>query len=337
MSRSGQNPMKWLPVDGEPSRVTMTTIVHIPMLEGYWRYSLEVLERFFASLVANTEIPYDLFVFDNGSCLEVQDYLLAKRRSGVIHTLILSRENLRKIGALEVLLKIAPGEIISFADSDVLFLPGWLDATLEVLDAFPEAGQVTALPTADTARRHCENTRKAVEQATDLQVSHGPELIPERYVEAHQISLGVSPEEYAGRLQGRNDTLLIRGGVKAFLSAQDFQFTTRRSVLDKVLPLTLEDQGDYYDPVYSPILEAKVDRQGYWRLSTADYKIHHLGNTQPDPAQLPAWLRPELERLDLSTTAETSGREPVKRLQNRYLRRLAKRLNLYTYKLLYGR
>ena len=40
----------------------------------------------------------------------------------------------------------APGEIIVYADSDVLFSPGWLARSVELLETFPNVGMVTARP-----------------------------------------------------------------------------------------------------------------------------------------------------------------------------------------------
>jgi hypothetical protein len=74
------------------------------------------------------------------------------------------------------------------------------------------------------------------------------------------------------------DVKISRNGINAFVCAQDFQFTTRKSIINKVLPLEVRNNNEYYDPIYSPIFEAKVDELGYWRLSTEKYLIHHMGN-----------------------------------------------------------
>ena len=40
----------------------------------------------------------------------------------------------------------APGEIVAYADSDVLFSPNWLARSVEILETFPKVGMVTARP-----------------------------------------------------------------------------------------------------------------------------------------------------------------------------------------------
>ena len=130
MPRVGRHPLKEKLIKENqvmPQNVTMTTIVYIPTLDGYWKESFDVLKLFFRSLQENTNEPYDLMVFDNGSCSEIRDYMINLRDQGIIQYLILSEKNLRKLGALNYLLQSAPGEFISYADSDVYFLPGWLD------------------------------------------------------------------------------------------------------------------------------------------------------------------------------------------------------------------
>lgn len=84
MPRVGQNPMRWVKEVRHPERITGTTIVYIPYLGGYWAQGLEVLKLCLGSLRGNTRIPFELMVFDNGSCSEVQDYLLELRRKGII-------------------------------------------------------------------------------------------------------------------------------------------------------------------------------------------------------------------------------------------------------------
>jgi len=68
-------------------------------------------------------LPFDLMVFDNGSCAEVRDFLIKEKEEGRIQYLILAEKNMGKGGAWNTMLAGAPGEIIAYTDSDVLFLP----------------------------------------------------------------------------------------------------------------------------------------------------------------------------------------------------------------------
>lgn len=335
MPRTGRHPLKEkdLALDLPAAQaVSVTTITHIPMLEGYWEHSLEVLELFFESLRANTQAPFDLLVFDNASCREVTDYLSGLKEEGFIQYLILSDRNFRKLGALDFLLRAAPGEYVAYADSDVYFLPAWLERSLDVMRAFPQAGMVSALPTVDKSDRFIASTLAGIASDPLTMVEKGVRLVPEAFICAHQLSLGKDP---SGLLSAeRRDTRLSREGVRAFLSAQDFQFLTRREVIERVLPLSMADEGLNYDPIYSPVFEAKVDKAGYWRLSTADYLVHHMGNSVPDLQKELAEIAPG---LSMAGTSLASAKDKKKGglWQSHWLRKVLKRLHSWSYRKLF--
>lgn len=342
MPRTGKHPLKLNKIavaEAMHQPITITTVVHIPMLAGYWAESLKVLGAFFESLFASTRQPYDLMVFDNASCPDVQDHLLSLQRARKIQYLTLSTKNLKKLGAMDFLFANAPGEYVAFADSDVYFLPGWLEESLAVLEAFPEAGQVTALPTMDKRTQYVQNTIRGLESAPDLVFERG-QLIPESYIEAHRLSIGREKEEYLRNAGPGEDIRITRDGVSAYVSAQDFQFVTRRGVIRKVLPLEVRNAGEYYDPIYSPVFESKVDENGWWRLSTANYLVHHMGNQLPDlkaelagvtnlpPASGPA-------RVDVGSKFPSDWRRRI--LSSRPVRGLLKRLYTWAYSMLFER
>lgn len=328
--------MKWLLPTCQPRRITVTTVIHIPELKDFWAESLEVLKLCLQSLHENTGQPFDLMAFDNGSCREVRDYLIESHEAGKIQFLFLSKYNLRKIGALKILLAAAPGEIISFADSDVYFLPGWLDSTLEVLEAFPEAGQVSALPTSDRIGQFTASTLKGITADSALKVERGFNLVPEEYREAHRTSIGKTKEQYAEALKGKEELLITRNGVSAYASAQDFQFTTTRSVIEAIGPLILKDKSEYFDPLYSPVFEARADEKGFWRLATTDYLIHHIGNRMPSSVHGNTWIFQD-DRPSASLSRPSVNRPGLRSriFQSPRVRRLLKRLNTWSYSKLY--
>ncbi len=135
-TRIGINPARGKTSTYRPADVTVALLTYIPSLEGYFENRLDVLKLVFSSLKANTMIPYDLYVFDNGSCAPVTDYLRSLQESDQVDTLILSAQNIGKIGALKILINAAPGRLIAYSDDDILFYPDWLQAHLEVHGEF---------------------------------------------------------------------------------------------------------------------------------------------------------------------------------------------------------
>lgn len=143
--RQGQNPAKMGLPAYKPKKMGLGLLSNIPSQEGYFTHSLEVLRYQIASIHNSTK-EFDLLVFDNGSCPEVQDELRHLQSEGFIHFLILSQYNLGKTGALNWILAALPNEVIGFSDGDVLFRPGWLEKSLEIVNAFPSVGLVSVQP-----------------------------------------------------------------------------------------------------------------------------------------------------------------------------------------------
>ena len=90
-------------------------------------------------------LRFDGFL-DNGSGPETVRALHELKETGTSRLLVLSESNLGKGGAWNFIFDAAPGEILAYSDSDALFYPGWLSSSVELLEAFPNAGMITARP-----------------------------------------------------------------------------------------------------------------------------------------------------------------------------------------------
>ena len=144
--RKGQNPAKFVKDVARPERITVALLNYIPFLSGFYAETLDVLKVCMESMRKDAGLPFDLMVFDNGSCAEVRDFLIKEKEEGRIQYLILAEKNMGKGGAWNTMLAGAPGEIIAYTDSDVLFSPKWLSRSVEILETFPNVGMVTARP-----------------------------------------------------------------------------------------------------------------------------------------------------------------------------------------------
>ena len=336
MPRIGRHPLKEKSIKKfqlKPKAITITTIVYIPSMSDYWSNSFDVLKLFFESLLKNTQPVYDLMVFDNGSCKRIIEYLIDLRDKGIIQYLILSDKNYRKLGALNFLLQSAPGKYISYADSDVFFLPEWLNKSLNILEKFPKAGKVTALPIVggDTTVISRQSYLEALNDEK-IKVETG-KIVKDKYILAHLKSLGREIKNISSN--DRKDTLLIKKEINALLSTADFQFTIKKDAVKDVLPLVITSDEDYYDPIYSPILEKKLDEYGWWQLSTMDYLIHHMGNQIPDfEAELP-WVN----NFDFNSynNIELFKQKSKKiAIQSTFIRKIIKKVHTWSYQKLYG-
>ncbi len=136
--RVGQNPLKSINEVAKPEKITVAVLNYIPMLSGFYADLLDVLKACLNSIRETADLPYDLMVFDNGSCDEVIQYLVDENQAGRIQYLILSEKNIGKGGAWNILFGAVPGEILVFTDNDALFYPGWLSRSVQILQTYPQ-------------------------------------------------------------------------------------------------------------------------------------------------------------------------------------------------------
>jgi glycosyltransferase involved in cell wall biosynthesis len=172
LMRLGQNPAKSIRHVAQPEKVTVAVTAYIPFLGGYYTHSFEVLKVCLGSILANTDQPFDLMVFDNASCPEVVRFLETLREQGKIQFLILSSKNVGKVGAWNTIFGAAPGEYIAYSDMDVYYYPGWLSKHLAVFDAFPEAGTVAGLPRRGDLLLYRDTIRQ-LDSLSDTKVEEG--------------------------------------------------------------------------------------------------------------------------------------------------------------------
>ena len=277
--RLGQNPAKSLEYVTQPAPVTIAIVSYIPFLSGYYTESLEVLKVCLESLLKNTPQPYDLLVFDNASCTEVRNYLQNEREAGRIQYLILAGQNYGKGGAWNFIFQGAPGDVIAYADSDIQFYPGWLERSLEILNAFPQAGMVSARPLRTPAVLY-SSTLDWANKTSDVQIENGSFIPWEVYLE-HVLSLGTSAEQAREWYDSRSDTRLTRLGVQALIGAAHFQFTVRKSVIQAFLPFKMDRPMGQVRA-----LDDQMNTAGWLRLATCEPLVRHMGNTLPEDGKL---------------------------------------------------
>lgn len=287
MARVGINPARGMRSDYRPARIAITMLSYLPELSGYFTDRLDVLKLCVASLLCHTPAPYDLVVFDNGSCPQVVDFWRGLQREGHIDYLILSEKNIGKIGALQILFNAAPGEIIAYSDDDIFFYPGWLQESMKVLEAFPRAGMVSGAPVRNAALHAHESLDQLIQQpAPNLTVSY-ERRIPDEWEIDWAVSTGREPQAYLQETKELKDTVLKipfqgddanqenKGCCEAIASANHFQFIAYKEILLQALPAqwTGKLMGHMLE------LDQAIDDLGYLRLSTTTRTARHLGNT----------------------------------------------------------
>ncbi|QRN82430.1 glycosyltransferase family 2 protein [Chloroflexota bacterium] len=301
MPRIGINPSRGQKLEFTPARTTVAVLVYAPHQAGYFQNRLDVTRMTIESILANTQEPFDLLVFDNGSCPEMVDYLKSLESEGKIDYLILSKRNIGKLNALKIIFNSAPGEIVAYTDDDVFHLPGWLGEHLKIIDAFPNVGAVTGFYIRQRVAMSSESTLAFVNQP-GMQTECGL-LMPRKWEEEYLINSGRTWERYEQEVAGIEDIIVTYEGLEAWVSAHHFQMVCPKAVIQEVLGEMLPE--GWSEAVMGRMVEMddRMDAKGYLRFCTRRQTVRLMGNAISD----------EVAELARQSGLEVRAAEPVKK------------------------
>lgn len=282
--RKGQNPAKFVSKVAKPERITVAVLNYIPFTSGFYAQTLEVLKVCLGSIWENSDLPYDLMVFDNGSCQETVDFLLQAQQEGKIQYLMLSEKNLGKGGAWNFIFASAPGEVIAYTDNDAYFYSGWLSKSMQILEMYPRAGMVTSRPFR-TRPELFSSTLSWAEREPEVNVEQG-QFIPWEVFKAFEMSLAMPEDDARQRYEHTCDIRLSYKGVPSHVGASHWQFLAYKSVLQEFLPFDMDrPMGQVRQ------LDQRLNEAGYLRLMTTEPLSQNMSNRldwihSPDGVQI---------------------------------------------------
>jgi glycosyltransferase involved in cell wall biosynthesis len=273
MTRIGMNPARNRVSSYRPARVTLAMLVYMPHLTGYFEDRLDVVRLSLSSMLAHADDAFDLLVFDNGSCREVQQFLRGLQDEGTLRYLLTSSDNIGKLGALRLIAGAAPGEVVAYADDDTFFYPGWLSAHLALLDGFPNVGMVSGSPERTLFDHGIETNLRFAQTDPEARLTYG-RTIPESWEREWAEALGKDPEEFLAHVRTLDDIRLARRGLEAYATACHNQFVARRAILQRML------EGEWSGRLMGGMneLDNALDSHGYLRLTTTERTTRLIGN-----------------------------------------------------------
>ena len=271
--RIGDNPSKQGIQAYTPRELGVALLVYIPSMEGYFAESLEILKVQIESLRKNTEVPFDLFIFDNGSCETVQNELKQLLQEKKITWLHLSTNNLGKTGALNWLLSAMPNPWICYSDSDTFFRPSWFSKSRELFETFPDVGVVSGQP---NFYDNIKGPSLAMKNIQEKGYSVPLKCPPPETIKQFMHVLGYGEDVLDQYLEKKVPTLQDKQNIdRAYLGACHMQFLGRREQLQQILPLpsnmALSTREDLE-------FDTRIDNKGWLRLTTTDFNVIHMGN-----------------------------------------------------------
>ena len=245
--------------------------VYIPSLDGYFLHGLEVVRLCLESIYQTTKDSASITVIDNGCVPEVKKLLFQFQMDNKIDQLVINSKNRGKVDAVLSVARSSFEPLITIADADVNFKPGWVDAVMRIFRSFPECGVVSPFPNPVHALRHTSATILGAGLYGLLRIG---KLIPDQDLIEHSRGIG-SPNFFKPCHFSRH-LYLERDGQKALVGAEHFVFTLRREIIETFpknsANSTLASSADEF------WIDAPPDRSGWWRLSTPRSYVYHMGN-----------------------------------------------------------
>ena len=278
MPRVGMNPNREKPFSGKlpPAILAVCVVVHLPDTNEYHKQRPAIVEASLATARKHAGTDHVLTVWDNG-CGTVGKKIIAAARPDVVIT----SENIGKLNAWKHLLRMYIDGIVSIADDDILYYPGWLAEQVRVLEAYdnrPDAwkvASVTGVVTKQNAQTQCAKTWEWANANAAVFDRKGD--IPNLWDAQHGMSCG-RDRKSAEKYQVSNHIADVAyNGVRARVCGGHTQFVCRAATIEPVIPFT--------DRLMMPtfmLFDSTLDSHGLLKLATWERTARHLGNVLND-------------------------------------------------------
>lgn len=306
--RDGLNPGKASPPLPAYTNHRVIVPTYIPSLDGYFARALDILRFTLLSLRWSGGPSVGITVVSNGCTATVIDALREWQNEGWLDQLVLNAGNRGKVDAVTSTARSAFEPLITIADADVMFMPGWLQAIEKIFIRFPECAFVSPCPNPAASQTH---TSATILSGLARRETAYRKVVPAEDLHRFAVSLGRA--DWFNPRHLRAQLIVERQGTVACVGGGHFVFTIRREVVDAIpkdpslQALTVGTEFRW--------LDEPPDRIGLWKLSTPRAFAYHLGNV-PEP-----WMDEALERCRTAPWKPPDGL-PLPKLRRRWVTRV---------------
>lgn len=250
----------------------VVVVVFIPKLQDYYLNMFEVFKLCLESLLLTKNEFCEITIVNNGSCLEVSEYLNKIYSENKIDCLINHRKNIGKIDALVGAARSSREKFITTTDADILFVKGWQENVESIFYNFKNVGSVSPIPIRTGYTSGTFSTlQKVILGKVRLQ------FVP---IKENFASYNKFLESIGWDLETKDDLLwpiISNSKAKAILGSAHQVLTLDRTIFFTDVPiqpsLTLVGNNSEHDYIDTPI-----DLSGKMRLATYRNFAYHMGN-----------------------------------------------------------
>ncbi len=279
--RIGTNPNKQVSLTESDYTHQIIIPVYIPNEDDYFKDGLKIFILCLGSLFKTIHKKTYITIVNNGSCKNVITYLdqlfLEKKINELIHT-----DNIGKINAVFKGLAGNNIELVTIADSDVMFLPNWQEETLKIFKEIPNAGVVGLTPQFKMFEANCGNI--IFENLFNKKLKFMPIKNPDALIHFYD-SIGWDRnynQDYLKYALG-----LDYDNLKCFVGAGHYVATYKKDMFEELYTFI---GGKKVAGIGEAYLDKKALEKGYWRLTTYDNYAYHMGNIYED------WMKIEQQQ-----------------------------------------
>lgn len=274
MPRIGVNPQKNREIQAQAQWHRVIVPVYVREDIDFMKEAAEVVKLCVRSIIETTGEETSLSVILNEAPLRLERELFRIVRKCGRAELIIKGQNVGKVEALFSVFRGTHEPFVTLSDSDVVFRRGWFQRTMEIFQAFPEVGAVSALPVPHLRRYHTNSTYFGASLRGVLRVG--------RFARTEDLL------QYMADLESPNlitnwaidaQPAIVRGNVTALIGCTHMQATYRRQALESapkrkcMAAMGLGSEEAWMD--------VPPDRSGWWKVSLMEAYVRHLGNRMP--------------------------------------------------------